>query len=119
MLSLGAADVLFGSTDALPIAYVMIVASTWIGYRFSPAVGGVYSLVFSTLAVLCTRSGSGPFGLIEDLTTRAIVVQIYVAVTAVMVLILSLGVSERAALHAARRRVRGARPPRGPSCSTR
>ena len=96
---LGAA-VLFGSDEALPVAYLMMVASTWIGYRFSPAVGSVYTLIFSTLAVLWTQSGSGPFGPIPDLTTRAIVVQIYVMVTAVLVLLLSLGASERASLHA-------------------
>jgi signal transduction histidine kinase len=96
---LGAA-VLFGSDEALPVAYLMMGASTWVGYRFSPAVGSVYILIFSTLAVLWTQSGSGPFGPIEDLTTRAIVVQIYVMVTAVLVLLLSLGASERASLHA-------------------
>ena len=57
VLSLGAADVLFSSADALPIAFVMIVASTWLGYRFSPAVGGVYTAIFATMAVLCTRDG--------------------------------------------------------------
>src|SRR4051812_33313671 len=77
--TLGAA-VLFGSDAALPVAYLMMVASTWIGYRFSPAVGGIYALVFSTLAVLWTESGRGPFGPIDDLTTRAIVVQVYILV---------------------------------------
>jgi signal transduction histidine kinase len=94
------AVVLFGSAEALPVAYLMMVASTWIGYRFSPAVASVYALVLSVLAVLWTESGSGPFGPIEDLTTRAIVVQVYVLVTTVVVLLLSLGGYERAALHA-------------------
>jgi signal transduction histidine kinase len=94
------AVVLFGSAEALPVAYLMMVASTWIGYRFSPAVASVYALALSVLAVLWTESGSGPFGPIEDLTTRAIVVQVYVLVTTVVVLLLSLGAYERAALHA-------------------
>lgn len=99
-LSLGAATVLFSAGEALPIAFVMIVASTWLGYRFSPAVGGVYTMIFATMAVLYTQQGRGPFGAIEDVTTRAIIVQVYVLVTAVVVLLLSLGANERAALHA-------------------
>ena len=45
---------------ALPIAFLMIMASTWIGTRFSPAVGGVYAIVLSSLAALCTQVGRGP-----------------------------------------------------------
>ena len=98
LLSLGATAFLFGSTEQLPIAFVLIVMTTWIGYRFSPAVCGAYAMVFSTLAVLCTQVGRGPFAGIEDLATRAIVVQIYALVTTVLVLVLSLGVAERSAL---------------------
>ncbi len=97
-VSLGAAAVLFGSNRVLPIAFMLIVAATWIGYRFSPAVGGVYSLILSTLAVLCTQAGRGPFAGIDDLLSRSVVVQIYVLVTTVLVLVISLGVAERAAL---------------------
>ena len=97
-ISLGSAAVLFGSARVLPIAFMLIVAATWIGYRFSPAVGGVYSLILSTLAVLCTQAGRGPFAGIDDLLARSVVVQIYVLVTTVLVLVISLGVAERAAL---------------------
>lgn len=94
------ATVLFGSSEALPIAFVMMVTSTWIGVRFSPAVGGVYTMVFGTLAALCTQAGRGPFGPIDDLSTRVIILQFYVLLTGVIVLMLSLGASERAVLHA-------------------
>jgi signal transduction histidine kinase len=97
-ISLGSAGVVFGSTQARPIAFVMIVASTWIGSRFSPAVGGLYTIVLGTMAALCTQSGRGPFQPIGDPTTQSIIVQVYVLVTAVIVLLLSLGASERAAL---------------------
>jgi hypothetical protein len=40
VISLASAVVVFSSTQASPIAFVIIVASTWIGFRFSPAVGG-------------------------------------------------------------------------------
>ncbi len=97
-LSLTSAGVIFGSSGALPIAFLMIVASTWVGSRFSPAVGGVYTLALSAVAALCTEAGLGPFGPIEDLTTRALIIQFYALTTTVIVLVLSLGASERAAL---------------------
>ncbi|MDX6232544.1 MAG: hypothetical protein QOH68_1528, partial [Nocardioidaceae bacterium] len=60
-ISLGTAVFLFDSEEALPIAFILLVASTWIGYRFSPAVGGIYTTVFATLALLYTEQGLGPF----------------------------------------------------------
>jgi signal transduction histidine kinase/PAS domain-containing protein len=98
VISLAAAIIVFAADKALPIAFLMIVASTWIGGRFSPAVGGLYTITLASLAALCTQVGRGPFGPIEDLTTRAVIVQVYAMVTAVIVLMLSLGASERAAL---------------------
>ncbi len=97
-LSLTSAGVIFGSRGAMPIAFLMIVASTWVGSRFSPAVGGVYTLALSSVAALCTQAGLGPFGPIEDVTTRALIIQFYALTTTVIVLVLSLGASERAAL---------------------
>jgi signal transduction histidine kinase len=98
VVSLGATVLLFGSDRQPPIAFGLIIASTWLGYRFSPAVGGLFSMVFSTVAVLCTEAGRGPFGAVEDLVARAMVVQVYVLVITVLVLVISLGVAERAAL---------------------
>jgi signal transduction histidine kinase/PAS domain-containing protein len=97
-VSLTAAIVIFGSDGALPIAFLMIVASTWVGSRFTPAVGGIYAIVLSSLAAVCTQVGLGPFGPIDDHTTRAIIIQVYALMTAIIVLMLSLGASERAAL---------------------
>ena len=94
---------MFSNREALPIAYAMIVASTWLGYRFSPVVGGVYTSVFATIACAprcSTPRRAGPSAPIEDLTARAIIVQVYALVTAVVVMLLSLGGAERAALHA-------------------
>ncbi len=97
-ISLGAAAFLFGADREFPIAFMLIVAAIWVGSRFSPAVGGSYALVFAGLTVLCTQAGRGPFGGIDDLVVRAVVVQVYVLVTTVMVLVISIGVAERAAL---------------------
>lgn len=97
-VALTSAVVIFGAHRALPVGFMMIVTSTWIGSRFSPAVGAVYVTVLVTLAALCTQLGRGPFGPVDDVTTRAIIIQVYALMTAVIVLMLSLGTSERAAL---------------------
>jgi signal transduction histidine kinase len=98
IVTLSATALLFGSERQPPIAFGLIIASTWLGYRFSPAVGGLFALVLSTIAVLCTQAGRGPFGAVADLASRAIVVQVYVLVITVLVLVISLGVAERSAL---------------------
>ena len=76
----------------------MIATSAWIGFRFAPMVGAAYSLSFGALALVCTYVGWGPFGVVEDPMSRAIVAQLFVAVTTMIVLMLSFGVSERARL---------------------
>jgi signal transduction histidine kinase len=97
-LTVGSGFLVFSAPATLPIAYVMIATSAWIGLRFTPAVGALHSFGFGTLALLCTFAGWGPFGSVDDLGQRAIMVQFFVAVTAVIVLMLAFGVSERLAL---------------------
>jgi signal transduction histidine kinase len=97
-LTLTSGLLVFTTPQQLPIAYVMIATSAWIGFRFAPLVGAGYSLTFGTLALLCTLAGSGPFGLVEDPMTRAISAQLFVAVTTMIVLLLAFGVIERVRL---------------------
>ena len=97
-LTMAAGLLVLTSPRQLPIAYVMIASSAWIGLRFSPPVGAVYSVSFGTTALLCTLAGWGPFGLVEDPMTRAIAAQFFVAVTTMIVLMLSFGVSEHVRL---------------------
>ena len=47
----------FAAPQQLPIAYVMIAASAWIGFRFLAAIGASYLIVFGTAALLCTLAG--------------------------------------------------------------
>jgi hypothetical protein len=98
LVALGAAALLFGTSHQSPIAFMLIATATWLGYRFSPVVGGSYALMVATLAVLCTQARRGPFAAIDDPTARAVTVQLYVLVLAVLLLVLSLGVAERSAL---------------------
>ncbi len=97
-LTLASGILVFSSDQQLPIGFVMLASSAWIGFRFTPYVAGIHTLVFGSLAVLCSLEGWGPFGEITNLNTRAIVVQMFVAVTAVITLMLSLGVAERSRL---------------------
>ena len=90
--------VVFTASEQLPIAYLMIATSAWIGLRFSPVVAALHTLGFGALCLGLTLSGEGPFGAVDDLTVQAVVVQLFVAVTAMIVLMLSLGVAERITL---------------------
>ena len=98
LVTLTSITLVFSSGQGLPIGFVMLASSAWIGFRFTPVVAGVHTLVFGSLAVLSSLEGWGPFGDIADLSTRAIIVQTFVAVTAVITLMLSLGVAERGRL---------------------
>lgn len=98
LLTVGAGAVVFGASQQVPIAYLLMGTSAWIGFRFVPAVGAVYSLAFGTIAVVLTVEGIGPFGFVEDLAVRATVVQLFVAMTTLLVLLLAFGVTDRAAL---------------------
>jgi signal transduction histidine kinase len=97
-VTLGTGVLVFTSDEQLPIGFVLIASSAWIGFRFSALVGGVHTLTFGTVVVVCSLQAWGPFGSITDLAVRAIVVQLFVTVTAVITLMLSLGVAERGRL---------------------
>ena len=96
--TLGTGVLVFASSDQLPIGFALIASSAWIGFRFTPLVGGVHTLTFGAVAVVCSLQGWGPFGSIADLAVRTIVVQLFVTVTAVITLMLALGVAERGRL---------------------
>ncbi|MBV9832285.1 MAG: hypothetical protein JOZ82_11890, partial [Marmoricola sp.] len=97
-LTFASGVLVFSSDQSLPIGFVMLASSAWIGFRFSPLVAGAHVILFGGLAALCSIEGWGPFGTITDLSTRAIVVELFVAVTALITLMLTLGVAERGRL---------------------
>jgi len=103
-MTLFTGTLVFSASTQRPIAYVMIATSTWIGFRFSPLVGALHTLGFGTVAILCTLAGWGPFGAIVDHGQRAIAVQVFIAISATIVLMLAFGASERIALTARLRR---------------
>ncbi len=99
-VSAASAYLVFGDAHNLPLSYLVVAMSVWIGFRFSPVVGAVHTLTFGTVAVLSTYAGMGPFVSIDDLALRAIVIQLFITITTLVVLLLALGVSERQELHA-------------------
>ncbi len=112
-LTVGLGFVVLAEPGQVPLAFVMMGTAAWVGFRFSPAVGGLYTLVFGTLAILLTLGGRGPFGAVEDELVRANAIQLFVTMTALMVLLLACGVSDRAKLAARLRAVEAAARQRG------
>lgn len=90
--------VMFGATRGTPLGFLLIGVAAWVGFRFAPAVGAIYSAVFGTLVILLTLLGQGPFGTLTNLSARATVVQAFVTMTTGLVLMLALGVAEKNAL---------------------
>ncbi|MCW2868222.1 MAG: Signal transduction histidine kinase [Marmoricola sp.] len=90
--------VMFGATRGTPLGFLLIGVAAWVGFRFSPAVGAIYSTVFGALVILLTLFGQGPFGALESVAARATVVQAFVTMTTALVLMLALGVAEKNAL---------------------
>ncbi|MEZ0491105.1 PAS domain S-box protein [Kineococcus sp. TBRC 1896] len=85
----------FGVYDGLPVAFPLIALAAWAALRFDTTVVLVLDLALGVSAVLLTLGGHGPFALIPDDSTRAIVVQLYVAMLAVLGLALAMSRDER------------------------
>ncbi len=88
----------FGYADGLPLSFLLIIITVWVGSRFDTTFTAVHDLVVSTLAVLLTLQGWGLFASIESDAVRALVVQAFILVTAVTALSLALLRDERDAL---------------------
>lgn len=89
---------IFGEANVLPISFLLFAVSAWVGFRFSAVVGTLHSVALGTAAVMFTLAGTGVFGVVEGLAARAAVVQLFVAVTTAIVLMLAIGGAERLAL---------------------
>ncbi|SDT59747.1 sensor histidine kinase [Actinoplanes derwentensis] len=85
----------------LPVTFLLIAVTVWVGVRFPTPFVVVHGLLVGTITMLITLSGHGSFADIADPATRAFVAQLFVAVVAVVGLALALGRDERDALIAA------------------
>ncbi|WP_380170448.1 PAS domain S-box protein [Kineococcus sp. DHX-1] len=91
----GAYALVFVVYDGLPVAFPLIALAVWAALRFDTTVVLVLDVAMGVAAVALTLTGHGPFALIADDATRAIVVQLYVAMLAVVGLALAMSRDER------------------------
>ena len=84
----------FWANSDLPVPFLALSVSVWAGARFSPFVADVHAILFSSAVTVATVLGHGPFLIIDDPDTRALVLQAYVAMVVGLTLALSTGRSE-------------------------
>ena len=88
----------FWFAHGLPLAFMPLALTVWIALRFDTTLVALHDFLISCAAVLLTLAGGGPFAAIADDATRALVVQAYVGLLAVIGLTLALGRDEREVL---------------------
>ncbi|MDP9399455.1 MAG: ATP-binding protein, partial [Actinomycetota bacterium] len=95
IVSLG---VLFALTAGVPLAFLILPLGVWVALRFSTTLAAVHSLVSgASLIALILLGGQGPFERQEPVA-EVMVTQVFIAVTAVMTLVLALYRDERQVL---------------------
>ena len=88
----------FWFTHGLPLAFLPLALTVWVALRFDTTLVAVHDFLISCLVVLLTLAGGGPFAAIGDDAVRALVVQAYVGLLAVVALLLAVGRDEREVL---------------------
>lgn len=83
----------------LPVPFLALSVSVWAGARFSRVVADVHAILLGAAVTAATVAGRGPFMVIDQLDTRALVLQAYVAMVVVLTLALSVGRREILALN--------------------
>ncbi len=87
----------FAAGHVLPLGFVPLALTVWVGARHRVEVSLVHTAIVSTLVIALTVAGAGgAFGAIDDLWVQALVVQAYVGVTAFVGMALSLVREENA-----------------------
>ncbi|GAA3168003.1 hypothetical protein GCM10010466_68090 [Planomonospora alba] len=80
----------FGAAHGLPLAFPLLVVTVWAGVRFPTAFVAVHNLLVGAAALLFTLYGHGPFATIGSPAARVLVAQSFVAMVAVVGLVLAL-----------------------------
>ncbi|GAA3039747.1 ATP-binding protein [Actinokineospora globicatena] len=88
----------FGINHTLPLAFALITLTVWAANRLSTTFVVVHNLTVGTIAVVYTLRGDGPFASVGPHAAKALIVQLFIALVAVVGLALALGRDERAAL---------------------
>lgn len=76
------------------LPFLVIPVLLWIAFRFTPRETTLAALIVSIIAVYGTINGSGPFAR-EEPGVSLLVLQLYLGVTSVMAIVLSVSVQER------------------------
>ncbi|MCE0535373.1 response regulator [Kineosporia rhizophila] len=97
-ISVAAYVLVFVVLPELPIAFPLLALTVWAALRFDTTIVVVHDFLAGAAAVVFTLAGHGPFTLVEDYATRALIVQAFVGLVAVVGLALALGRDEREVL---------------------
>ena len=97
LVTLVVLGLVFANRLEVPLAFVPLAVSAFVGFRFTPAIAGLQTLVTSVVAVTATLLGYGPFGVIHDPLTAALVVQAFVLIQTAIAVTLSYAVDDRVA----------------------
>ncbi|GLW93265.1 ATP-binding protein [Actinokineospora globicatena] len=95
LCSVGAYAVGFGTTHGLPVASTLIALTVWAAVRLPTTFVALHTLSVAVVAVVFTLNGDGPFAAVESTAVRALVVQLFVTVVAVIGFALALSRDER------------------------
>ncbi|GAB6896926.1 hypothetical protein [Kineosporia succinea] len=88
-VSVAAYVVVFVVLPTLPIAFPLIALTVWAALRFDTTIVVMHDFVAGSAAVAFTLAGHGPFTAVPDFATRALIVQAFVGLVAVIGLALA------------------------------
>ncbi|BCJ45718.1 hypothetical protein GCM10010168_58620 [Actinoplanes ianthinogenes] len=97
-LSAAAYFYVFSLNERLPIGFALLALTVWVGLRLPTVLAIVHTMAFGTAAAVFTLHGSGPYAMTGEPGTRALVVQLYIGVLALVGLALAFSRDERTAL---------------------
>ncbi|SES33462.1 ATP-binding protein [Actinokineospora terrae] len=96
--SLAAYLVVFAVNHTLPLAFSLITLTVWAANRLPTTFVVVHNFAVGTIAVVSTLQGEGPFASVGSHAAKALIVQLFITLVAVVGLALALGRDERVAL---------------------
>jgi PAS domain S-box-containing protein len=70
----------FYLVDDLPISFVLLVTTAWVGVRFTPVTAAGHGVLLGSAAILATLNGHGPFAEVDDVQLQAVIAQLFVLV---------------------------------------
>ncbi|MCW2867312.1 MAG: sensor signal transduction histidine kinase [Marmoricola sp.] len=85
----------FGTSDALPVGFLLLFTAVLAGVRMGPVGVVVHGLGLGAGALVFTLHGRGPFAAIGSMADRALVAQVFVTMLIVTGLVLALNRAER------------------------